>query len=80
MTIPLMMSWGSGGEISNHRVPSLVVEMLEQYQIADLVRGPFIQFHITSDCGGESMIGSMRVLTREGRAVQFDGVLTQQAW
>src|SRR6266536_917724 len=80
MPIPLVTSWSSGGEISHHCVPSLIMEMLEQYQVADLVRGSFFQFHIASDRGGESMIGSMRVLTCEGRAVQFDGVLTQRAW
>jgi hypothetical protein len=56
------------------------MEMLEQYQVADLVRGTFFQFHIASDGGGESVIGQMRVLTCEGRAVQFDGVLAQQPW
>jgi hypothetical protein len=55
------------------------MEMLEDDQVADLVRGPFSQFHILLDCGGEPVVRAMRLLTGEGRAVQFDGVLAQQA-
>jgi hypothetical protein len=77
MAIPLVASWSSRGEIPHHRVPALVMEMLEQQQVADLARGPCLQVHIAFHRGGESMISSMPVLAGEGRAVQLDGVFAQ---
>jgi hypothetical protein len=79
MTIPFVMPWSCGGEISHDNEPSLVMDMVEQYQVANFVRGAFVQFHIASDRGGEAMIGLMRFLSGEAGAVQFDGVLMHRA-